>query len=104
MVAAGCSVGWGWPSGDVSAPMRGWRVNLLGGLLVGDRVKDTIVGVLMIEWEVLDGRFVGGRASWQASQRFVMQPSSCPPSWVVQMMWGFHTMHLLQRKGQGLLG
>jgi len=104
MVAAGCSVGWGWPSDDVSAPMWGWRVNLLGGRLVGDRVKDTSVGVLVIEWEVLDGGFVGGRDSWHASQRFVTQPSNCPPSWVVLMMWSLNSVHLSQTNGHGASG
>ena len=104
MVAAGGSVGWGWPSDDVSAPMWGWRVNLLGGLLVGDRVKDTSVGVLVIEWEVLDGGFVGGRDSRHASQRFVTQPSSFPPSWLVLMMWSLNSVRLSQTNGHGASG
>ena len=54
-MGGGCS--WG-----VSSPGWSWRVNLLGGLLVGRLGKDTIVGVFLMVWVKLSlsGRFVGG--------------------------------------------
>ena len=104
IAAAGVAVGGGCPSCDVSSPMWGWRVNLLGARLVGVRVKDTSVGALVIGRELRHGGFVGGRDSWHASQRFVMQPSSCPPSWVVLMMWSLDSMHLSQKNGHGVSG
>ena len=33
-----------------------------------------------------------------------MQPSSCPPSWVVLMMWSLNSMHLSQKNGHGVSG
>ena len=104
IAAAGVAVGGGCPSCDVSSPMWGWRVNLLGARLVGVRVKDTSVGVLVIGRELRHGGFVGGQVSWHASQRFVTQPSNCPPSWVVLMMCSLNSVHLSQTNGQGASG
>ena len=54
-MGGGCS--WG-----VSSPGCIWRVNLLGGLLVGRLGKVVIVGVFVMDWLKLSlrGRFVRG--------------------------------------------
>ena len=87
---------------------------MLGGQICVYPGKELMVGVLVISWAkwsplglgvvVANGGFVGGIAWWQVSQSLVEVPSSWPPLWVVQMMWGFQELHLLQWKGHGVSG